>query len=101
MYTRPTGLHSLAEIRAQQTARVHTILFSTLKNECNDIGLYEGDVIRCRAASPTTLVLENRAGRTLILDQDWARFIAVTFLSETAPGRRRVPRSAPAAAGAL
>lgn len=67
----------LADVGVSETVRVERILFHVLKDLCYDLGVEEGDVVRCRRSSRSFLVLENPAGRTIILEMDWARFIEV------------------------
>jgi len=47
---------------------------------CNDIGIAEGDVVRCRRTSRAVILLETTPGRTVILDSDWARFVAFSVI---------------------
>jgi hypothetical protein len=79
MLTLPSDplVRSLAEVRPNDLIRVEHILFDSLREECHGIGIAEGDVLRCRRSSRAVLLLETSAGRTLILDSDWARFIQV------------------------
>jgi hypothetical protein len=86
----------LAEVGPSETVRVERILFHLLKDLCYDLGLEEGDVLRCRRASRAFLVLETAAGRTIIMEMDWARFIEVS-LANFAP----VQEFANASAGSL
>jgi hypothetical protein len=86
----------LAEVGPSETVRVERILFHLLKDLCYDLGLEEGDVLRCRRASHAFLVLETAAGKTIIMEMDWARFIEVSPAS-VAP----IPEFANAAAASL
>jgi hypothetical protein len=69
--------HSLAATRSGQTVEVRRILFEGLREHCSDLGIHEGDVVRCRADTPAQLILETPHGRTVALQRDWARFIEV------------------------
>jgi hypothetical protein len=71
------GTSCLADVKTAQTVRIECILFDSLKDLCYGVGLAEGDVIRCRRASRSALVLETAEHRTLIFDSDWARFVQV------------------------
>lgn len=72
---------SLADIRPNERVSIKHVLFGTLKVLCGDLGLHEGAEVRCRRATRSVLVLENERGRTVILDQDWARFVEVRSVS--------------------
>ncbi|HUF69078.1 MAG TPA: hypothetical protein VMM79_10590 [Longimicrobiales bacterium] len=48
-----------------------------LRSFCLSLGLAEGDEVRCVRSSAAVLVLKTFAGRTVLLERDWARFIAV------------------------
>ena len=72
------SLHSLAATRTGEVVEIKRILFSTLRAHCFDLDIEEGDVLRCRAGTPSQLVLETKHGRTVALERDWARFIQVT-----------------------
>lgn len=56
---------------------IKRILFEALRELCADLGVREGDLVRCRAETPSQLLLETPAGRTVALARDWARFIQV------------------------
>jgi hypothetical protein len=71
------AVRSLAHIEPRQHVRIRSILFSTLREFCRDIGLHEGDEVVCRRASATILVLRAANGRTVLLERDRARFIEV------------------------
>ena len=71
-------LHSLAATRTGEFVEIKKILFSTLRAHCADLDIAEGDVLRCRAGTPSQLVLETKHGRIVSLQRDWARFIQVT-----------------------
>ena len=70
-------VQSLAGTAAGQAVQIRRILFGALRSLCADLGVREGDVVRCRAGTSTHLLLETNAGRTVRLERDWARFIQV------------------------
>jgi hypothetical protein len=39
--------------------------------------VHEGDIVLCRAGTPSHLVFDTSEGRTVTLERDWARFIQV------------------------
>ena len=42
-----------------------------------DLGVHEGETVRCRACTASQLLLETPAGRVVALARDWARFIQI------------------------
>ena len=72
----PTGF-SLAAVEANQEVFIERILFPLLSDFCAPLGISEGSVVRCRAASLRRLYLANDDGRTVAIDRDRARFIRV------------------------
>ena len=72
---------SLALVHAGETVRIERFAFATVRDICHDIGLEAGQVVKCRASSIAALVLKSPAGRTFIVDQDWARWIEVSAVS--------------------
>ena len=76
MQNGPTGF-SLAAVEANQEVLIERILFPLLSDFCAPLGISEGSVVRCRAASLRRLYLFNGVGRTVAIDRDRARFILV------------------------
>jgi Fe2+ transport system protein FeoA len=75
--TRQTPTSSLAAVRTGDRVRVQSILLEGARQYCEALGFAAGDVIRCRSAGRSALLLVNPVGRTVSLDRDWARFIQV------------------------
>lgn len=73
----PSPVRSLAAIVAGETVEIRRILFDAVRGLCTDLGVGEGDVVHCRADTPSHLLLDTPAGRTVALERDWARFIQV------------------------
>jgi len=73
-------VRSLAATEAGDVVEVRHVLFGILQDLCQSLGIREGEVLRCRAATPTQLVLENAKGRQLTLQRDWARYVQVSGL---------------------
>jgi hypothetical protein len=67
----------LAALEPGETGQIDSFLFDSLRSLCGDIGLRDGDVIRCRAGSAGVLILDTESGRTISLARDWARYIRV------------------------
>ena len=78
LYSRPDDAGSLASAAAGEPLRVQTILFDSLRHACRELGVHEGDLVRCRRGTGSQLVLETDAGRTVALQREWARFIQVS-----------------------
>lgn len=81
----PRPVRSLAAIVAGETVEIRRILFDAVRGLCTDLGVSEGDVVRCRADTPSHLLLDTPAGRTVALERDWARFIQVGAAGLDAP----------------
>lgn len=90
----PDPVRSLAATRTGESVVIRRILFGALRALCADLGVREGDVVLCRAGTASHLLLETRAGRTVPLDRDWARFVQVSTAAD-----RTVPEFQPAAGG--
>jgi hypothetical protein len=73
---------SLAAVRDGEKVQIDRILFDKLKNLCYNLGIEEGKVVRCRHNTRAVLLLETGASRTIIIDQDWARFVQVLTKEE-------------------
>jgi len=92
--TNSIQVRSLAAARAGEIVQIRRILFGALRHLCDELGIREGDVVTCRAGTPSHLLLQTRNGRTTALERDWTRFIQVTTpVVEAAPGptTRRAP----------
>ena len=70
----PRGLAALAP---GESGQIDSFLFDTVRTLCGDLGLRDGDVVRCRAGSAGVLILDTKSGRTISLARDWARYIRV------------------------
>lgn len=67
----------LAQALPDETVRIERMLFKVLRDLCIGLGVVEGDVVRCRTVTESIVLLETPGGRTIVIDQDWARFIEV------------------------
>ncbi len=81
-------IRSLAAADTGEAIEIRRILFGALRNLCADLGVHEGEVVRCRACTPSQLLLETAAGRVVALERDWARFIQITAVGQPAARRR-------------
>ncbi|HET9982084.1 MAG TPA: FeoA domain-containing protein [Longimicrobiales bacterium] len=71
-------VRSLAAADTGEAIQIRRILFGALRALCADLGLREGEIVRCRAGTPSQLMLETPTGRVVALERDWARFIQVS-----------------------
>lgn len=77
MLIQDVSTQSLAATRTGDCVEIRRILFGALRDLCSDLGLFEGQWVRCRADTASQLMLETTDGRTVALQRDWARFIQV------------------------
>ncbi len=81
-------IRSLAAADTGEAIEIRRILFGALRNLCADLGVHEGEVVRCRACTPSQLLLETPAGRVVALERDWARFIQIAAAGQSASPHR-------------
>ncbi len=81
-------IRSLAAADTGEAIEIRRILFGALRNLCADLGLHEGEVVRCRACTPSQLLLETPAGRVVALERDWARFSQIAAAGQSVVHRR-------------
>jgi hypothetical protein len=72
-----TPPRTLANLLPGESAQVHAFLFGALRRACGDLGIREGEEVRCRAGTGGVLVLDTQAGETVTLAREWARFITL------------------------
>ncbi len=77
-------IRSLAAADRGEMIEIRRILFGALRELCAELGLHEGEVVRCRAGTPSQLLLETQGGRVVALDRDWARFIQIVSQPDAA-----------------
>lgn len=70
-----TAKRTLAMLHPGESGVVGSFVFDALRALCSDIGIREGEGVRCRAGTGGVLVLDTAEGRTVSLARDWARFI--------------------------
>lgn len=75
---------SLAEIHAGDIASIEGFVFPLVESHCTERGLPRGEVVRCRSAGRSVLVLEAGDGHTVLVDSDWARFVRVDIHDDAA-----------------
>lgn len=67
----------LATLAPGEAGTVDAILFGALRALCSDIGIREGETVRCRAGTAGVLIVDTQDGHTVSVARDWARFIRV------------------------
>jgi Fe2+ transport system protein FeoA len=68
---------TLATLAPGESGRIRTFLYGSLRGLLSDMGIHEGETVRCRAGTGGVLVLDTEHGQTVSLARDWARFIEV------------------------
>jgi hypothetical protein len=68
-------MRTLASLVPGESGTVEGFIFGALRALCRDIGIREGEGVRCRAGTAGVLVLDTSDGRTISMARDWARFI--------------------------
>lgn len=74
---RKENWRSLAAATVGQVVEIREIQGEGLRAFCHEIGLNEGDVLRCRVNGTTHKIMVTTSGRTIVIEQDFARFICV------------------------
>ena len=69
---------SLTTVTPGSAVEVREILGEGLRAFCHEIGINEGEVLRCRADGATHKIMVTASGRTIVIEQDYARFINVS-----------------------
>jgi Fe2+ transport system protein FeoA len=68
---------TLASLTPGESGRIQSFLYTSLRGLLSDLGIHEGEVVRCRAGTGGVLVLDTADGHSVSLARDWARFIEV------------------------
>ena len=78
---------SLGGVRpdAERAFRVKRILFGLVRDRCFDMGLQEGQEVRCRDRTREQVLLELPGGGVHSLELPYAWFIEVSPVGEDAP----------------
>lgn len=80
-------LRTLEALGPGSRAEIRYIAFRGIRDACREVGLREGDVVVCRAASEDRYLLDTERNGTVSLDGSWARFIEVDMRSRESPER--------------
>jgi hypothetical protein len=70
-----TAQRTLATLAPGESARIESFQYSAVRGLCSDLGIREGESVRCRAGTGGVIVLDTADGHTVSLARDWARFI--------------------------
>lgn len=68
---------TLASLLPGESGTVQSFLFGSLRSLCDDLGIRQGETVRCRAGTAGVLILDTQDGHTVSVARDWARFIRV------------------------
>jgi hypothetical protein len=66
---------TLASLAPGESGRILAFHYRSLRGLLSDLGIHEGETVRCRAGTGGVLVLDTAEGHTVSLARDWARFI--------------------------
>ena len=55
----------LASLSPGESGTVVSFLFGTLRSLCDDLGIREGETVRCRAGTAGVLILDTQDGHTV------------------------------------
>ena len=78
-------VETLAAAKPGAPYRITDLVFSMVRDRCRELGLAEGDEIRCVENGRRSLCLERSDGRRVSLDRDYAWFVQVEPLGSPAP----------------
>jgi hypothetical protein len=68
---------TLASLAPGDTGTIESFLFGAVRSLCADLGIRQGQTVRCRAGTAGVLILDTQDGHTISIARDWARFIGV------------------------
>jgi Fe2+ transport system protein FeoA len=68
---------TLSAARPGSQYRVTSLLFSLVRKRCRDLGIAEGDTLRCLANGPGGVSLSRTDGRRLVLEREHGWFVQV------------------------
>jgi hypothetical protein len=71
----PQFTRTLASLAPGDSGTVESFLFGSLRSLCNDLGIRQGETVRCRAGTAGVLILDTQDGHIVSVARDWARFI--------------------------
>ena len=74
---------SLAVARPGGRYRVTEIVYSLVRDRCEELGIRRGDELRCLEMQRWTLQLELTDGRGVLLERDYAWFIQVEPVAQS------------------
>ena len=85
--TRPhwSWAESLAVARPGMRYRVTEIIYSLVRDRCEELGINRGDEISCLELHGRALELERTDGRRVVLERDYAWFVQVDPVEPSEP----------------
>lgn len=76
---------TLASLVPGERGRILSFTYGAVRGLCSDLGIREGETVRCRAGTGGVLVLDTADGHTVSLARDWARFIELDLPEPVEP----------------
>lgn len=71
----PIPSRTPASLTPGDSGTVESFHFGSLRALCHDLGIRQGETVRCRAGTAGVLILDTQDGRIVSVARDWARFI--------------------------
>ena len=68
---------TLGAARPGSSYRVSELVFTHVRDRCEELGIREGDEVRCLGSQRWALELQRSDGRRVLLEQDYAWFVQV------------------------
>lgn len=94
IFTAPT--RSMAAASPGERFRVRRIHFGLVRDRCSELGIREGDVLRCLRSSAHEVVVQFPERHTAALELDYARFVELADPDEDSFARAPRPAGRPA-----
>jgi hypothetical protein len=66
---------TLAMLMPGESGQILSFMYGAVRGLCSDLGIREGETIRCRSGTGGVLVVDTADGHTVSLARDWARFV--------------------------
>lgn len=75
MEAAPRPGRTLASLSPGDSGIIQSFVFGSLRTLCGDLGIRQGETVRCRAGTGGVLILDTQDGHIVSVARDWARFI--------------------------
>jgi hypothetical protein len=84
---------ALASAKPGASYRIKQLPLAIVRDRCRELGLEEGEVVRCADNRTWLLQLERTDGRMVGLERDYARFVAVELVDGQGSAWHAQPRA--------